>query len=57
MFVKSFSVIAMKILVKFAIFATFATFLISVSLFYFIFLIKLRKLFASKVDPGHKWKM
>ena len=54
MFVKSFSVIAMKILVKFAIFATFATFLMSVSLFYFIFLIKLRKLFASKIDPGHK---
>ena len=45
-----------KILFTFAIFAEFATFLILVS--FKFFLLKLRKQFASKIDPGHKqWSM
>ena len=45
-----------KILFTFVIFAEFATFLILVS--FKFFLLKLRKQFASKIDPGHKqWSM
>ena len=45
-----------KILFTFVIFAEFATFLILLS--FKFFLLKLRKQFASKIDPGHKqWSM